>query len=584
MKYSSIPAAQAVVEHCKARGITDVVISPGSRNAPLTIGFTQHSHFQCYSVVDERSAGFFALGMAQQKRKPVILVCTSGSAVLNYYPAVAEAFYSDIPLVILSADRPPYKIDIGDGQTIRQEGVLALHTGFSTSLKQDVVHASEAIFRSTGAARLNTPELEKSQSEINRYNENQLNLALQRCIMDNTPVHINCPFEEPLYDSVDSPWYHFRVEGFKEGEVAQPNLDRYKDLWDKAGRKMVLVGACYPLCLEESWCAALAEDPGVLVLKETTSNLHHPDFISSIDSLIAPIEISADAEVKFNELRPDVLITFGGMVVSKKVKAFLREYPPDEHWHIDPKKAMDTYYSLTSHIKSNPDAFFRAMYSTPARLNSTYKKRWMPVKELYEQKREAYLRQIPFSDFKVFDTVFSTIPEQYLIQLANSTTVRYSQLFPLPPSNEVYCNRGTSGIDGSVSTAVGASNAVANPTVFITGDLSVLYDSNGFWNENLRADFRVVVVNNQGGGIFRILPKAKGTAHFEQFFETVQHLDIQKLCALYGLEHRLASDEDSLQKALTNFYGPSSSPILLEIKTPRTLNDKILLAYFDFIS
>ena len=191
MKYSSIPVAQTIIAHCKAKGIQYIVISPGSRNAPLIIGFSEDPFFKCFSIVDERSAAFFALGIAQNQREPVAVVCTSGSALLNYYPAVAEAFYSNIPLVVISADRPIYKIDVGDGQTIRQDNVFHRHIGYSANLKQDVTHASDRIERYAPSYLSN--DMNKEQQKVQAFNDHELNIAFETAITMGLPVHVNVP-------------------------------------------------------------------------------------------------------------------------------------------------------------------------------------------------------------------------------------------------------------------------------------------------------------------------------------------------------------------------------------------------------
>src|SRR5690606_8940749 len=206
----TIPSSRSVVYHCKARGIKNIVISPGSRNAPLTIGFTGDPFFKCFSIVDERCAAFFALGMAQQLREPTVLVCTSGSALLNYYPAIAEAFYSDIPLVIISADRPFYKVDIGDGQTIRQENVFEKHVGYGANLKLDVTHATGKI-RKYDPSSLAGPSLKDIQASVQEFNDAELDKALNMACFKSIPVHINIPFEEPLYNTSDDPGLMPRV-------------------------------------------------------------------------------------------------------------------------------------------------------------------------------------------------------------------------------------------------------------------------------------------------------------------------------------------------------------------------------------
>ncbi|MGB7841808.1 MAG: thiamine pyrophosphate-binding protein, partial [Salinimicrobium sp.] len=193
MKYPKIPVARSIVALCEAKGIDHVVISPGSRNAPLTNGFAWNPNIKTYSIVDERSAAFVALGMAQQLQRPVAVVCSSGSALLNYYPAVAEAYYSDIPLVVISADRPVERIDIGDGQTIRQKNVFENHILYSANLHSEVVMENYS----------EDKKLQQKQFESQRHNEREINLALNEAIEGKGPVHINVPFYEPLYETVE---------------------------------------------------------------------------------------------------------------------------------------------------------------------------------------------------------------------------------------------------------------------------------------------------------------------------------------------------------------------------------------------
>jgi 2-succinyl-5-enolpyruvyl-6-hydroxy-3-cyclohexene-1-carboxylate synthase len=579
MKYSNIPVAQSVVAHCKFKGVQNIVISPGSRNAPLTIGFTEDPYFKCFSIVDERCAAFFALGIAQQLREPVAVVCTSGSALLNYYPAVSEAFYSDIPLVVISADRPIYKIDVGDGQTIRQDDVFHRHIGYSANLKQDLSHAIDRIERY--APQL----LEDTQECIQAYNDGQLNTALETAITTGLPVHINVRFEEPLYgrlaETSVSPNINTIVEPIAVG------LDHISDcakIWNSSKKKLVLVGVNDPNKVEQKFLDVLANDPSVIVLTETTSNLHHANFFSSIDSILGPIEKSEEKENLFLKLQPDVLLTFGGLIISKKIKAFLREYKPKRHWHIDKVKSYDTFFALSSHFKMDVNTFFDKFVNQLKNVESEYFSYWNLVREHYEQKRRQYVKQIEFSDMLAFHHISQSIPEDYQLQLANSSTVRYAQLFDLKPSLRVFCNRGTSGIDGSTSTAIGASIYSNSATLLITGDLSFLYDSNGLWNDYIRSDFRIIVVNNSGGGIFRILPGKEDTSNFERFFETKHNLSVRKFCKLFNFEYLFSDSEKSLNFATSAFYEPSERPRLLEISTPRLLNDKVLLGYFDFIS
>ncbi len=300
MKYSSIPSAQSVVFHCKSRGIKNVVISPGSRNAPLTVGFTNDPYFSCYSIVDERSAAFFAIGMAKHIQKPVIAICTSGSALLNYYPAVAEAFYSDIPLIVISADRPAYKVDIGDGQTIRQESLFEKHIGYSANLKQDITHATNTVKKYDPSLFAKDYSLEQLQSQIQSYNDAELNNALKAAIIQNSPVHINIPFEEPLYDTVeDMKLAPFCTPIILENSSEEINWDDLARIWNSCEKKMLIIGVNNPDSINVDYLNILANDDSCIVFTEVTSNVHHQNFFASIDSIIAPIEKSKDKRITF---------------------------------------------------------------------------------------------------------------------------------------------------------------------------------------------------------------------------------------------------------------------------------------------
>ena len=243
MIYPEIILAQQIIKACKAKNIKHIVISPGSRNAPLTIGFSMDTFFKCYSIVDERCAAFFAMGIAQQLSEPVVVICTSGSAVLNYYPAVSEAFYSNIPLVVISADRPSSKIDIGDGQTIRQKNVLANHTAYNANLSDE--------------------------DNLLKYNEYELNQALNIAILQQLPVHINAPFEEPLYKITDKT-IDFDNQLIPEKKIFLNSFYKEKFIEDwKSKKKIILIGVLKPNKIQQKWIDFLAKDPSVIVLTET---------------------------------------------------------------------------------------------------------------------------------------------------------------------------------------------------------------------------------------------------------------------------------------------------------------------------
>jgi len=585
MKHSRIPLSQSVVTLCKTHNVKHIVISPGSRNAPLTIGFTHDNFFKCYSIVDERCAAFFAMGISQQTKAPVAVVCTSGSALLNYYPAVAEAYYSNIPLVVLSADRPKHLVDIGDGQTIKQKNVYGEHVLYSANLKLDLKdeeNKDEAkelpIFKNL------ENKLERFigiQKDIQTYNESEIHNALTLSNLKSAPIHINIPFDEPLYETVNElsikprPFKHeSRLE-----EVDDFEIKSLLDIWHSAKRKMILVGVLQPNSIEEKWIEQIADDDSILVFTETTSNLHHQDFLPGIDKMIAPLD-----EVDFKALQPDILLTFGGLVVSKKIKAFLRKYKPKHHWHVDLFSANDTFFCLDKHIKLSPNTFLSAfLQQVTHHTKSDYKAIWLGVRQKRRKLHDAYLNTISFSDFSVFNSILKLIPKHSILQVGNSSAIRYTQLFQLRKSIDVFCNRGTSGIDGSTSTAIGSAVASDKRVTFITGDLSFFYDSNALWNNYIPNSFRIIVINNEGGGIFRILPGHKNTENFDTFFETRHHLTAQQLCKMYGIDYVKVNNEMKLKNELETFYNDGKQPKLLEILTPSTINDEILLNYFKHI-
>ena len=549
---TNILLAQQILAVCKAKQLKHIIISPGSRNAPLTIGFSNDPFFKCYSIVDERCAAFFALGIAQQTNEAVAVVCTSGSALLNYYPAIAEAFYSDIPLVVLSADRPKEHIDIGDGQTIRQEHVFTNHIIYEANLSNDPNY---------------TKDLQKENTSL-------IAEAIEQSNNNKGPVHVNIPLYEPLYGTVSKivepsllPIQPNKKESFKIE-------DSFIKKWNTSSRKLILVGVYNPNSIDQEILDTLLLDSSVLLFTETTSNIHHSKVIPSIDQLISKL-----TEKEFKELQPDLLVTFGGLVVSKKIKAFLRNYAPNNHWHIDIKKAYDTYGCLSEHFKTSAKAFFKELFlSKPLVIKSNYQDKWLGVHQQKLVSHDNYLAKAPYSDLKVFEAIINKLPQKLHLQLSNSSTIRYTQLFKLSKQVEVFCNRGTSGIDGSTSTAIGAATIQDKPTVLITGDLSFLYDSNGLWNNYIPNNFKIIVINNSGGGIFRILPGDKEAEYFSEFLETTHNYKAKQLADMYGFYYQLAN-ESNLTDSLNVFFEAHTKQIL-EIQTPRSVNDRVLLNYF----
>ena len=559
MNFSKNILAQSITDLCFKKNIKNIVISPGSRNAPLTLGFNLNPYFKTYSVVDERAAAFFALGIAQQVKFPVVLVCTSGSALLNYYPAISEAYYSNIPLVILSADRPERLLNIGDGQTINQKNVFDKNIGYSENLNQN-----DNYYLNLFGLRDN--------------NQDKINKALNFSIEKQTPVHINIPFSEPLYEITNSLSVNTinKLPGLNNQNIK--NISSFRNKWQNSIKKIILIGVSSPDILCKKSIDLLASDSSLLVLTENTSNVYHPSFCNKIDQLIAPL---TNKELK--EFRPEILITIGGMIISKKIKAIFRDNKPKEHWHIGIHDANDTFFCLTKHFKTIPNNIISKLYENFNDNGTDYHNKWDLIISKRKEKHKKYLSELIYCDFKVFDYVLKSIPSNSMLQVSNSSAIRYTQLFDIDSSINVFCNRGTSGIDGSTSTAIGAASVFKGNTVFITGDLSFFYDSNALWNNFIPTSFRIILINNKGGGIFKILTKDNNTELFKKFFETKHDLYAKDLCNMYGFEYFMSDDEDKLKNVLNDFYNQSEKPRLLEVITDNDYNQDYLLNYFDYI-
>jgi len=549
MNYPEIPLAQSILQIFKAKGIQHIIISPGSRNAPLTIGFTNDPYFTCYSIVDERCAAFFAMGIAQQIGQPTALLCTSGSALLNYYPAIAEAFYSQIPLIIVSADRPTSKIDIGDGQTIRQRNVFENHSLFNANLTEDATQTNDVLIQQ----------------------------AITTSIIKKGPVHINVPFEEPLYNTTSGYTYkpYLITDKFEESKNVSINLD----LIQHAKKIIVLIGSQNPNEISQENINYLASLPNVIILTEINSNVHHENIVANIDTLITTFN-----EDDFEYFTPDLLITFGGMLVSKRVKAMFRSYKPANHWHVNELRAYDTFSTLTQHLQISPNHFIDQLKSELKPTTSQFSSHVRSIMHNRKIGHDLYMDQIPFSDLKAFDIIWKKLPKNIQLQISNSAVIRYAQLFDTDHSVDVFCNRGTSGIDGSTSTAIGAAVATIKPSILITGDISFLYDSNALWNNYIPKNFKIIIINNSGGGIFRILPGHEENKTFNTYFETEHQLTAEHLAKMYHFNYLTATSNEELSLALDLLFANNDKPQILEVFTPSKINRDLLRNYFTTIS
>lgn len=539
-----------------ANQVKHIVFSPGSRNAPLIVTFPRYKEFECYSVVDERSAAFFALGIAQKTGETVVLSCTSGSALLNYAPALAEAYYQKIPLLVISSDRPENLIDRGDGQTIRQQNIYANYIKKSVQLIED-------------------PE---SSEELIQYQKLALEAIKATQYPDKGPAHINIPFTEPIYGEKEKE--NPQIISFETSEkittISENEFEELSSTWNSNAKKMIIVGQQKPNKQLEAVLTKISKDPSVIIFSETTSNISSPDFINCIDKTLATI----DSE-KLEYFLPDLLITVNSNIVSKKIKAFLRTKKSFQHWHIDKaNEPLDTYFHLTGVVPISPLDFFEKMLDLNQSQSLLYKSDWLNQKEKAEQNHKQFLDTAPYSDLTVFDQLLKSLPSNSNVHFANSTPVRYSQLFNLNSSLTIDSNRGTSGIDGSISTAVGAAWMSKEITTMISGDLSFFYDSNALWNKYISPQLRIIVINNNGGGIFRFIDGPSKLPELETFFETKHQRKAKSLAEEAGIEYLSADSLESLGTVLKTFFNQSEKAKLLEVFTPNELNAEVLKDFF----
>jgi 2-succinyl-5-enolpyruvyl-6-hydroxy-3-cyclohexene-1-carboxylate synthase len=543
---------------CEAHGIRHAVISPGSRNAPLILSFVSHPGIHCVSITDERSAGYYALGMAQQLKKPVALICTSGTALANYAPALTEAYYLKIPLLVLSADRPPEWIDQNDGQTIRQNNF------FPNSVKRSF-----------------TTPTETEKKEDLWFFRRIINEAIGISMTGSRgPVHVNIPLREPLYELLPE---ITTVPGIMKVLSGNPELqsEHWQEImqkWKSFSRKVIVCGFSTERNPDlESHLARMVENDEAVVIAENLSNLTHKNFIHSPERFVAAIGDRGN-------FKPDLLVTIGGAVVSKRLKKYLREFSPREHWHVDENEIfVDTYQSLSQNIQVQPGYFFRKIAGS-GQPNRDYCRIAKQTNEQAVKNHDHFLSQAEFSDLKAYSLVFGRMPSNCNLHLANSTPVRYAQLFPVQPETNYFSNRGTSGIDGCVSTAAGAAAVSEKLNLLMLGDLAFIYDSNGLWNSSLPDNLRIIIFDNGGGNIFKLIETGPEAEKIRPYIETPHDVKIKELCAAFKVDYLFAQSAGELENILPEIFKPNRRSVVLHIQTSGDVSAKTFKQYFQYIS
>lgn len=527
-------AVASLVHTLYDQGLRRVVISPGSRNAPLINAFEQCQGIECYSIIDERSAGFVALGMALQSRQCTALLCTSGTALLNYYPAVAEAFYAEIPLLIISADRPSSLIDNWDGQCIRQGGVLESHVRGSFNCSENY-------------------------KDLNAFSEIALDAYRIATSSTSGPVHINVPLTEPLYD-IDNVQIHKIEKEEIDTQTSETDWNLIKEAINNSERILWFNGA------QDSLDQTYQIAPNVVVLSDIIANTNWTDSIRNWDAALTVFDVK--------ELKPDVLITTGKYTVSKAFKQFIRKNPPKIHFHLsDSEDIGDPFFTRPIHLPF-PDSSDNLFENFSASEN--YLELWQGLQLRVVDKIE----KLDWSDFNEFG-VLARINDFYgagSFHWGNSMPVRYASFLGRDHNSIHHSNRGTSGIDGSMSTAVGYAILSSQPEVLILGDLSFFYDANALWNNYVPTNLHIIVINNAGGGIFGILDGPSEIAGHEKFQLTTHQRSAESLAKEHGLKYFCTDNYLSLDEALGEISNYEGS-ILLEVMTERINNEKFYKSF-----
>ena len=553
-------ACAELVEVLAGQGVRNVVISPGSRNAPLIVAFAREKRIENHVIVDERSAAFAAVGIAQSTGAAVAVVCTSGSAVLNYAPAAAEAYYRQLPLIFISADRQAEWIDQNDSQTIRQPEALAGVVKHTCNIPWNTHGANTAWW-------------------INRM-VNEAAIIANRAPMG--PVHINVQLGEPL---CGTQLHKCGARIIENVEVLHhPRYDIVDDCIDAIclTKRVMIVAGVMPYDKElERALATLSLKHNVVVLTETISNIAGERIITTIDRTLTAIPTGKEAD-----FAPDLLITIGGALVTRMLKNFLRSNPPQEEWRIGiDHNVIDTMQHLTKRIEVDPAEFFRQIYAgiehnSGHKVKSSYAEMWRDATNVAKERHKSYISTAPWSDLKAFAQLLPIIPKGTDLHLSNGTCIRYAQLFESQQVHRSYCNRGVAGIDGSTSTALGSSLVTHERlTLLITGDMSLSYDISGLASQYNSPRFKIVVMCNGGGGIFRFIKGPSELQELEQYFEVNRDLPIGKYAAAFGFSYHEAHSEAELEEAAGRFFADPSAA-MLAIYTPNTLNADVLRGYF----
>lgn len=547
-----------IAETLAKLGLKNAVISPGSRSTPLTIAFAQHPDINTIPILDERSASFFGLGLAKKQKSPVVLVCTSGSAGANFYPAIIEAKYSNIPLIILTADRPPELRNCHAGQTIQQVNLYGNYPVLETELS--------------------LPSLEIDQLFYLRQN---IIYAWEKSLFPNRGVvHINIPFREPL-----APISQLNLSPENQKNIYQQlftnfpcltqnsyslNLDYYLKEWKSYTKGIIIAGVDCPdnPQLYSQSIEQLSKQLNFPVLGEALSSVRN--YSNENDYLIINYDRLLRNPQYAEELIPEIVILFGEYPTSKILRQWLNQHKIKTYVITPYGDNLDALHTNSIHLRINPENIKQYLSLSSQKSPSNYVQRWLSIEKEYT----VNINEKIDNNQEIFEGKIAWILSKYLpkktpVFIANSMSVRYAELFWQKNNlqREIYFSRGTNGIDGTLSTALGIGYQ-QQPMVLLTGDLALLHDTNGFLiNQYFQGSLTIILVNNNGGGIFEMLPISDYQPLFEKYFATPQNIDFSNLVKTYNVDYKLINCWQQLQELLTNL--PTTGINLWEIKTNR---------------
>lgn len=559
------------VQQLIASGVEEVVISPGSRSTPLALAIAEHPLLNAYINIDERSAGFFALGMAKRKQKPVALLCTSGTAAANYYPAVIEAHYARVPLIILTADRPHELRDVGAPQAINQIELYGKYVKWFTDAP-----------------------IPEDRPKILHY----IKRVVQRSVIEamkfpKGPVHVNLPLRAPLVPDMEWLEENFTSEvGYSVHNYVPSqsvlNEETFRQLANYIGsinKGLIICGEMHDIQFSHS-IVTFAEKIGFPILADPLSQLrygnHSKDvIIENYDTILKGIEMD-------EALQPQLIIRFGAMPVSKPLWLYLQEQSQIVQWVVDHGGGWrDPSLAADEHFICSESAFCEKM-SEMVEINTdkTFLRTWQQVNDIVKRNIESIpsSQQNGLFEGRVYVELQKMLPEKCNLVIGNSMPIRDVDTY-FQSNNKhwrLFANRGANGIDGVVSTALGICASSSDPTFLIIGDLSFYHDLNGLLAGKMYdLSLTILLINNNGGGIFSFLPQSSEEKHFETLFGTPTDIDFEYASKMYGFEYRKVEDTNQLHKYLQE---PSSGIRIIEIVTNRHGRVEIQRNFTQFVS